>query len=419
MFTEFNIQLHFYTQILLVRHKTVFTIIFINTIKTMNVKSSKILVCVGTCSELIKCAPVIKSLEKRGVELVVVNLGRKAGLRQSLLEQLDVSIDHHLETARFGPSVDVFGGRLLDRLSSLLESETPDLVLVQGDTASAALAAWAAGERGIPVGHVDAAQHAGNLLGQRPAEMNSRKVGRGAGHHFVVTESDRRTLLGEGRAADSVHVVGNTAVDALRQTLASKRPSKTVEHLQQWAAGKRLVVLSTHGHENFGETMSPHLRALREFIERQPDLCLVFPVHKKSAVCAAAAAELDGHPRIRMIDPLEYFDFNQLLSGAWLVVSDSGDIQEEVTTLGIPMIVLRESSECSEAAACGGVRFVGGSPERLREMLRTALIDRGWHINASRSRDVFGDGHAAERICDLLLGTRNTRYASLPLLLAA
>ena len=396
-----------------------FTIVLINTIETMNFKPSKILVCVGTCAELIKCAPVIKSLEERGVELVVVNLGRNAGLRQSLLEQLEISIDHHLETARFGPSVDVLGGSLLDRLGTVLESENPDLVLVQGDSDSAALASLAAGQRSIPLGHLDAVQHAGNLLSQLPAEMHRRKVGRGAGHHFVVTESDRRTLLGEGRSADSIHVVGNTAVDALRQTLASKRPGKTVEQLQQWAAGKRLVVLSTHGHENFGETMSPHLRALREFIECQPDLCLVFPVHKKSAVCAAAAAELDGHPRIRMIDPLEYFDFTQLLAGAWLVVSDSGDIQEEVTTLGIPMIVLRESSECSEAAACGGARFVGGSPERLREMLRTALIDKGWHINANRSRDVFGDGHAAERICDLLLGSRNTRYVSLPLLLAA
>ena len=396
-----------------------FTIVFINMIKTMDSKPSKILVCLGTCSELIKFAPVIKALEERGVELVIVNVGRQAGLRQSLLEQLDMRVDHHLETKRFGPSVDVLGGGLLDRLGTVLESEMPDLVLVQGDTASAALAELAAGDRGIPVGYLEAAQHEGNLLGQLPAEMHRRKVNLDGGHHFVVSESDRRSLLGAGRAADSIHVVGNTAVDALRQTLASKRPGKTVEQLQQWAAGKRLVVLSTHGHENFGETMSPHLRALREFIEGQPDLCLVFPVHKKSAVCAAAATELDGHPRIRMVDPLEYFDFTQLLAGAWLVVSDSGDIQEEVTTIGIPMIVLRESSECAEAAACGGARFVGGSPERLREMLRTALIDRGWHMHASRSRDVFGDGHAAERICDLLLGARNTHYASLPLLLAA
>jgi UDP-N-acetylglucosamine 2-epimerase (non-hydrolysing) len=388
-------------------------------IKIVNPKPSKILVCLGTCSELIKFAPVIKALEKRGVTLVVVNLGRHAGLRQPLLELLDIRVDYHLETARFGQALDVHGSRLLDRLGAVLESEKPDLVLVQGETASAALASLAAVNLGVPVGHLDAVPHAGYPLGQLAQELHRRHVGRVAGHHFVVTERDRRTLLDEGCAADSIHVVGNTAVDALRQTLASKRPGKTVELLQQWAAGRRLVLLSTHGHENFGETMSPHLRALRDFIERQPDLCLVFPVHKKSAVCAAAAADLDGHPRIRMIDPLEYFDFTQLLSGAWLVVSDSGDIQEEVSTLGIPMIVLRESSECSEPVACGGARFVGGSPKRLREMLRTALIDRGWHINASRSRDFFGDGHAAERICDLLLSTRNPRFASLPLRLAA
>ena len=396
-----------------------FTMLFIIMIQIVNPEPSKILVCLGTCSELIKFAPVIKALEKRGVELVVVNLGRHAGLLQPLLEVLDVRVDHHLETMRFGQSVDVLGGRLLDRLDPVLESERPDLVLVQGDTASAVMASLAAGRRGIPVGHLDAVQHTGNPLSLLPEEMHRRQDGRVAGCHFVVTERDRRTLLDEGCSADSIHVVGSTAVDALRQNLASKRPGKTVEQLQQWAAGRRLVVLSTHGHENFGETMSPYLRVLREFIESQPDLCLIFPVHKNSAVRAAAAAELDGHPRIRMTDPLEYFDFTQLLSGAWLVVSDSGDIQEEVTTLGLPMIVLRESSECSEAVACGGVRFAGGYPSRLHEMLHAALIDEVWHASACLAHDESCDGHAAERICDLLLGVRNTRFAPQRLPLAA
>ena len=401
-------------------HKTVLNIIFKDMIKKINPEPSKILVCLGTCSELIKFAPVIKVLEKRGVDLVVVNLGRREGLLRPLFERLDIRVQHHLETTRFGQSVNVLGSRLLDRLNSVLESEKPDLVLVQGDTVSAGLASLAADNRGIPVGHLDAAQAIGNPLSPQTEEMHRlSRVGRVAACHFVVTESDRRTLLDEGCAADSIHVVGNTAVDALRQTLASKRPGKRVELLQQWAAGRRLVILSTHGHENFGETMSPHLRALREFIEGQPDLCLIFPVHKNSAVRAAAAAELDGHQRIRMIDPLEYFDFAQLLSGAWLIVSDAGDIQEEVTTLGIPMIVLRESSECAETAACGGARFVGGYPKRLREMLQAALIDEVWRASASRTRAMSGDGHAAERICDLLLGARNTRFASQPLRLAA
>lgn len=397
-----------------------FTMLFINMIKVINTHPFKILVCLSTCPELIKFGPVIKLLEKRGVDLVVVNLGRRAGLLQPLFERLEICVHHHLETTRFGQSEEVLGSRLLNCLDPVLESEKPDLVLVQGDTASAVLASLAAGNRGIPVGHLDAVPHAGNPLSPLLQEdMRRQQAGQGAGCHFVGTESDRRTLLDEGCAADSIHVVGNTAVDAVRQTLASKRPGKRVELLKQWAAGKRLVILSAHGHENFGETMSPHLRALREFIDRQPDICLIFPVHKNSAVRAAADDEFDGHPRIQMIDPLEYFDFTQLLSGAWLIVSDSGDIQEEVTALGVPMIVLRESSECSEAVACSGTRFVGGAPKRLREMLRTALIDEVWHASASHLRDVLGDGHAAERICDLLLGTRNTRFASQPLRLAA
>ncbi len=396
-----------------------FKMLFIIMIKIINSEPSKILVCLGTCSELIKFAPVIKELGNREIDLVVVNLGRHDGLQRTLFEQLDIHVHHHLETMRFGQSVDALGSRLLDRLDPVLESEKPDLVLVQGDTASAVLASLAAGKRGIPVGHLDAVPNTGNPLSPLLEKMQRRQAGRFAGRHFVVTESDRRILMDEGCSADSIHVVGNTAVDALRQTLASKGPSKTVKQLQQWAEGRRLVLLSTHGHENLGETMSPHLRALREYIEGQPDLCLVFPVHKNSAVCAAATAELGGHPRIRMTDPLEYCDFTQLLSVAWLIVSDSGDIHEEATTLGIPMIVLREGSECSEGVDCGGARFVGGYPKRLSEMLQAVLIDEVWHASACRAREVSGDGHAAERICDLLLGTRNTRYVPKPLRLAA
>ena len=386
--------------------------VIMNLISNSDFKLSKVLVCLGTRPELIKFAPMIKALENRGADLVTVNTGQHTDLLQPLFELFEIRANYNLEAMRAGQSLNALGGRLLDRLDPVLESEKPDLVLVQGDTASAVMGSLSAFNRGIPVGHLEAGLRSGNPLSPFPEEMYRRLVGQIAGHHFAATERNRRTLLDEGVPADTIHLVGNTVVDALRQTLASKRPSKTVELMQQWAAGKRLVLVTTHRRENFGETMSHHLRALREFIESQPDLCMIFPVHPNPNVRAAVAAELDNHPRIRLTDPMGYCDFIHLLSGSWLIVSDSGGIQEEATALGKPMIVLRENTERPEAVECGVARLVGESPERLREMLRTALIDEVWHANASRSRDVFGDGYTAERVCDVLLGAQRSPVAS-------
>jgi len=378
---------------------------------------SKVLVCLGTRPELIKFAPMIKALEKRGVELSTVNTGQHTDLLLPLFDLFQIRPQHNLEAMVAGQSLNALGSRLLDRLDPVLEAEKPDLVLVQGDTSSAVMGSLAAFNRRIAVGHLEAGLRSGNPLSPFPEEMNRRLVGQIAGYHFAATERNRRTLLDEGVAADSIHLVGNTVVDALRQTLETTRPGKTVELMQQWAAGKRLVIVTTHRRENFGETMSLHLRALREFIESEPDLCMVFPVHPNPNVRAAVAAELEHHPRIRLTDPMGYCDFVHLLSHSWLIVSDSGGIQEEATALGKPMIVLRENTERPEAVECGVARLVGESPERLRDMLRKALIDEVWHASASRSRDVFGDGTTAERICDVLFGAQSKAAAphSLPL----
>lgn len=382
-----------------------------------NSNPPKILICLGTRPELIKFAPMVRAIQERGASLVTVNTGQHTDLLLPLFELFGIKPQHNLESMVAGQSLNALGSRLLERLDPVLEAEKPDLVLVQGDTSSAVMGAIAAFNRRIPVGHLEAGLRSGNPLSPFPEEMNRRLVGQIAAHHFAATERNRRTLLGEGVAVGSIHLVGNTVVDALRQTLVKTRPGKNVELMQQWAAGKRLVIVTTHRRENFGETMSLHLRALREFIESEPDLCMVFPVHPNPNVRAVVAAELEHHPRIRLTDPMGYCDFAHLLSHAWLIVSDSGGIQEEATALGKPMIVLRENTERPEAVECGVARLVGESPERLRDMLRTALVDEVWHASASRSRDVFGDGHSAERICDLLFGTASKSMMphSLPL----
>jgi UDP-N-acetylglucosamine 2-epimerase (non-hydrolysing) len=381
--------------------------------------SSKILICFGTRPELIKFAPMIQFLGERGNRLVTVNTGQHTDLLLPLFELFGIRPDYNLEAMVAGQSLNALGSRLLEKLDPVFEKEQPDLVLVQGDTASAVMGSMAAFNRRIPVGHLEAGLRSGNPLSPFPEEMNRRLVGQMASFHFAATERNRRTLLAEGTAPESIHLVGNTVVDALHQTLKTTKPGATVAEMQDWAAGKKLVLVTTHRRENFGETMSLHLRALREFIESRTDLAMVFPVHPNPNVRAAVNAELDHHPRIRLTDPMGYCDFVHLLSHAWLIVSDSGGIQEEATALGKPMIVLRENTERPEAVECGVARLVGESPERLREMLRTALSDEVWHASASRSRDVFGDGHAAERICDVLFGESEKRTPLEPLPIAA
>jgi len=370
-------------------------------------RPTKVLVCFGTRPELIKFAPMIRALEKRGAGLVTVNSGQHTDLLQPLFELFGIRPDYNLDVMRAGQSLNALGSRLLEQIDPVMEAEKPDLVLVQGDTATAVMGSLSAFNRRIPVGHLEAGLRSGNPLSPFPEEMNRRLVGQIAAYHFAATERNRRTLLDEGVHTDSIHLVGNTVVDALRQTLSTTKPGETVAEMQQWAAGKRLVLVTTHRRENFGETMSQHLRALRDFIESQPDLCMIFPVHPNPNVRAAVAAELDHHPRIRLTDPMGYRDFVHLLGDAWLIVSDSGGIQEEATALGKPMIVLRENTERPEAVECGVARLVGESPERLREMLHTSLTDAAWFKNASRARDVFGDGTTGERITDILFGSKS------------
>ena len=382
-------------------------------------KTPKVLVCFGTRPELIKFAPMIRALQNRGIDLVTVNSGQHTDLLAPLFELFDIQPTHQLAAMQSGQSLNALGSRLLEQLDPVLGDENPDLVLVQGDTATAVMGAMSAFNRKIAVGHLEAGLRSGNPLSPFPEEMNRRLVGQMATYHFAATDRNRRTLLDEGVSPDAIHLVGNTVVDALRHTLATTTPGAVVAEMQEWATDKRLVLVTTHRRENFGETMSEHLRALREFIESHEDLCMVFPVHPNPNVRTAVAAELDGHPRIRLTDPMGYRDFVHLLGAAWLIVSDSGGIQEEATALGKPMIVLRENTERPEAVECGVARLVGESPQRLRDMLKASLTDTHWLENASRACDVFGDGSTGERIADILFGRGAAASNPEPIRLAA
>ena len=365
--------------------------------------SARVLFCLGTRPEMIKMAPLIHEVRRQGGHAIFVNSGQHADLLTPLFDLFDLQPDHDLAAMSQGQSLNTLGAKIIERLDPILEREKPDYVIVQGDTATALAGAMAAFNRKIPVGHVEAGLRSGNPLSPFPEEMNRRLVSQIATLHFAATEHNSATLLAEGIAPSSIHVTGNTVVDALFQTLASTQPGQAVQSLRDQVKGRKLVLLTTHRRENFGDTMRTHLRTLRNFTQAHPDLCVVFPVHPNPAVKEAAVQELMGCDQVILTAPMGYADFVHLLSDAWLLVSDSGGIQEEAASLGKPILVLRENTERPEGVQAGVARLVGERADDLAPLLEEAIADTDWFGHARRVTQVFGDGTAAQRITQILL----------------
>jgi UDP-N-acetylglucosamine 2-epimerase (non-hydrolysing) len=374
-------------------------------ISTMNGTSTnkRLLFVLGTRPEMIKVAPLILEARRQGAEAILVNSGQHADLLTPLFDLFDVHPAHDLEAMVAGQPLNRLLSRVIDRLDPVLEQVQPDYVLVQGDTATALGGAQAAFHRKIPVGHIEAGLRSGNPLSPFPEEMNRRLVSQIATLHFAATQRNRAALLAEGIPDSQIIVTGNTVVDALHHTLAKASPGAEIAALREKIDGRKVVLLTTHRRENFGDTMRTHLRLLRRFAEAHPELCVVFPVHPNPAVKEAAAQELGGCDQIIITTPMGYADFVHLLSDAWLIVSDSGGIQEEAASLGKPILVLRENTERPEGVDVGVARLVGEQASDLESLLNDAVADAAWFDHAAKAEKVFGDGRASERIISRLL----------------
>jgi UDP-N-acetylglucosamine 2-epimerase (non-hydrolysing) len=364
----------------------------------------KTLILFGTRPEVIKLAPVIRALEARPREfqVTVVASGQHRELLHPFVAQFGLRVDRDLEVMRPDQTPSEVCARVLSAMEGALHREAFDVLLVQGDTTTAMAGALAAFHRRVPVGHVEAGLRSGDVSSPFPEEMNRRLITRLASLHFAATPHNRETLLAEGVAPHRVFVTGNPVVDALHLILGRAVPSPAIEPLLLSLQGRRLVVLTTHRRESFGSRLSQNLQALRRFVERHPDLTLVFPVHPNPVVGEAAQTVLSGQPRIHLLGALGYEDFLLLLQKAWLIVSDSGGVQEEAPTLGKPLLVLRENTERPEALESGVARLVGGRAERLTEMLEEAYRPGSWTEDVQGLPNPFGRGDAGCRIADAL-----------------
>jgi len=363
-----------------------------------------VLTLFGTRPEIIKLAPVIAALEGRPERFRTVNVasGQHIDLLFPFAHLFDVRVDHDLGAMRPRQGLSRLCARILAGLDRLLARARPDVILVQGDTTSALAGALAGVHRGIPVGHVEAGLRSDDRLSPFPEEQNRRLISALATFHFAPTARNCARLVSEGVERDRIAVTGNPVVDALHRVRARPTTSSRIAALRRLTEGQRRIVVTTHRRERLGPVMAENLKALKAFVAARPDTALIFPVHPNPRVQGAARRHLDDHPRIHLLPPLLYDEFIAVLGDAWLIVSDSGGVQEEAPTLGKPLLVLRDTTERPEVLEVGVGRLVGTGPGRLAAALAAAERDAAWPQHCAQASNPFGHGDAGPRIADAL-----------------
>ena len=365
-----------------------------------------ILVIFGTRPEAIKLFPVVQALQATpGLRVRTCVTAQHRGLLDQVLAIAGLTPDIDLDLMEPGQSLDRLTARLLVGLGKVMDDERPDRVLVQGDTATAMVGALAAYYRKVPVGHVEAGLRSGDIWQPWPEEVNRRIVAPIADQHFAPTQTAAAALLRENIDPATVHVTGNTVIDALHATrariAAEPHLASALGPIAERFAGKRIVLVTTHRRENFGDGMAGIAHAIRRIAER-PDVAVLFPMHPNPNVVSVMDSVL-GHPaNVARIDPLDYPNFIRALSMAEVVLSDSGGVQEEAPALGKPVLVMRETTERPEGVAAGTARLVGTDQDRIVSEIFTLLDDKAAYSAMARAHNPFGDGHAAARIAGIV-----------------
>lgn len=360
----------------------------------------KIMLVFGTRPEAIKMCPLVKELKSRkDADTVVCVTGQHREMLQQVLEAFHVEPDYDLAVMHKGQTLFDVTCRVLTGMKEVLEKEKPDVTLVHGDTTTTFAAALASFYAGVPVGHVEAGLRTYDIFAPYPEEFNREAVSIVAKYNFAPTALARDNLLREGKKESSIFVTGNTAIDALSTTVRDNFSHPELE----WAKGYRLVMLTAHRRENWGEPLHHIFTAIRRVVEEFPDLKVLYPVHLNPLVRDAANATLGGCDRIRLIDPLDVMDFHNFLARSYLILTDSGGIQEEAPSLGKPVLVLRDVTERPEGVDAGTLCIVGTEEEPVYRAFRELLTNNELYNSMSHAQNPYGDGHASERIADILL----------------
>jgi len=361
----------------------------------------KIMLVFGTRPEAIKMCPLVQELKTRkGIQTIVCVTGQHRQMLDQVLEAFHVVPDFDLSIMKEKQTLFDITTNILNRIKAVLEQVRPDVVLVHGDTSTTFVTALACFYLKIPVGHVEAGLRTNNIYSPYPEEFNRQAVSIISQYNFAPTELSRENLLREGKKADSIFVTGNTAIDALKTTV---RENYTHPELE-WAKDSRLILITAHRRENLGEPMKNMFRAIRRVMDEHPDVKAIYPIHMNPAIRQTADEILGAEERIHIIEPLEVLDFHNFLARSYLVLTDSGGIQEEAPSLGKPVLVMRDTTERPEGVAAGTLKLVGTDEPVIYRCFTELLDNPEVYDQMAQAANPYGDGFASKRIADILLG---------------
>ena len=360
----------------------------------------KILLVFGTRPEAIKMCPLVNELKTReGIKTVVCVSGQHRQMLDQVLEAFHVVPDYDLSIMKDKQTLFDITTNILDRIKAVLEEVKPDVVLVHGDTSTTFVTALACFYMQIPVGHVEAGLRTYDIYSPYPEEFNRQAVSIISRYNFAPTEQARQNLLSEGKRPESIFVTGNTAIDALRTTVREDYSHPELV----WASDSRLILITAHRRENLGEPMKNMFRAIRKAMDEHLDVKAIYPIHMNPIVRQTADEFLGGDDRIHIIEPLDVLDFHNFLGRCFLVLTDSGGIQEEAPSLGKPVLVMRNTTERPEGIAAGTLKLVGTDEEVIYRSFKQLLEDNEEYARMSNACNPYGDGFACKRIADILV----------------
>lgn len=359
----------------------------------------KIMLVFGTRPEAIKMCPLVKELKKRiNIKTIVCVTGQHRQMLNQVLDAFNVVPDYDLSIMKDKQTLFDVTINILKKIKSVLDIVEPDIVLVHGDTSTTFVTSLACFYMQIPIGHVEAGLRTYNIFSPYPEEFNRQAVGIVARYNFAPTELSKQNLIREGKNPDSIYVTGNTAIDALKTTVR-----KNYMHEQlTWANGSRLIMITAHRRENLGVPMRNMFRAIKRIMEEYTDIKAIYPIHMNPLVRETANEILGNCDRIRIIEPLDVLDFHNFLSRSYLILTDSGGIQEEAPSLGKPVLVMRDTTERPEGIAAGTLKLVGTDEYTIYKTFKQLLEDNNEYEKMSHSSNPYGDGFACKRIADIL-----------------
>lgn len=359
----------------------------------------KIITIFGTRPEAIKMCPVIKELNKRPeIECKVCLTGQHKEMLQQVMDLFDIQADYNLQIMKQNQTLSMITSDVLNGLDLVFEKEQPDLVLVHGDTSSSFAAALSAFYHHIPIGHVEAGLRTYNMQSPYPEEFNRQAVDLITDIYFAPTELAKKQLLNEGKDKTKIFVTGNTVIDALKTTVSNEYHNEILD----WCKDSKMILLTAHRRENIGTPMEQIFEAVKMIVENNKNVKVIYPIHKNPKVRNIANRMFEGCDRIKLIEPLDVYDFHNFMDRSYLILTDSGGIQEEAPALGKPVLVMRDTTERPEGVEAGTLKLVGTDEDAIVLETEKLLSDVNAYTSMSSALNPYGDGNASKRIVDII-----------------